>query len=429
MGTVYDRNKSDPARGPNIWIKFRGPEGGWQYRAIGHVNPAEFTKAQVKDKTKELRRLGADVLTRIEADILGGRYELIDRTKPKPREPTFTEVAEPWAKKRRTSHRAGRHDVGRMQNHLIPFFGKHTVRHISENPGLVKAYIESKQGVISGGTIKRTLALLSRFYNDQIEGGAKLRNPVLALDKTTRRRVRSTHDPRKTPFLRTKDEIRKVYLALPEAKKVNQPYRVMFAVGVFAGLRPGEIIALDWERDINLKARRIHVQWQVKESQLALLKDTESRVVPILDTLLPVLREWRMVTGGKGLCFPPVAGRGGRPDHPAQFRRLHTIGKQLKKALKECMLPTTLTWYQSTRHTFASHWVMDGRTLEKLREILGHSSVKVTERYAHLLPDMYCQADYEVINVDLSEPRVFRLEDADRVTHMLHRASGDEKTQ
>ena len=49
---------------------------------------------------------------------------------------------------------------------------------------------------------------------------------------------------------------------------------------------------------------------------------------------------------------------------------------------------------------------MDGRTLEKLREILGHSSVKVTERYAHLMLDMYCQADYEVIKVDLPEPEI-----------------------
>ena len=85
--------------------------------------------------------------------------------------------------------------------------------------------------------------------------------------------------------------------------------------------------------------------------------------------------------------------RRARPDH-------------LKDALEDCNLSKDLTWYQCTRHTFASHWVMDGRTLEKLREILGHSSVKVTERYAHLMPDMYCQADYEVIKVDLSEPEI-----------------------
>jgi hypothetical protein len=30
-----------------------------------------------------------------------------------------------------------------------------------------------------------------------------------------------------------------------------------------------------------------------------------------------------------------------------------------------------LNWYRCTRHTFASHWVMDGRPIEKLKEILG----------------------------------------------------------
>jgi site-specific recombinase XerD len=45
-----------------------------------------------------------------------------------------------------------------------------------------------------------------------------------------------------------------------------------------------------------------------------------------------------------------------------------------------------LGWYEATRHTFASQWVMAGRSLEELKEILGHYSVVVTERYAHLRP-------------------------------------------
>ena len=53
----------------------------------------------------------------------------------------------------------------------------------------------------------------------------------------------------------------------------------------------------------------------------------------------------------------------------------------------------SLTWYQCTRHSFASHWVADGRPIERLREILGHSTVKVTERYAHLRPDLFSEED------------------------------------
>jgi integrase len=39
-------------------------------------------------------------------------------------------------------------------------------------------------------------------------------------------------------------------------------------------------------------------------------------------------------------------------------------------------LRVDLNWYRCTRHTFASHWVMDGRRIEKLNEILGHSTVQ-----------------------------------------------------
>ncbi len=39
------------------------------------------------------------------------------------------------------------------------------------------------------------------------------------------------------------------------------------------------------------------------------------------------------------------------------------------------------------RHTFASHWVMNGGSLEDLKEVLGHSTIAMTQKYAHLSPD------------------------------------------
>lgn len=44
------------------------------------------------------------------------------------------------------------------------------------------------------------------------------------------------------------------------------------------------------------------------------------------------------------------------------------------------------------RHTFASHFVMNGGNIRTLQQILGHSSLNVTMRYAHLSPDFLDQA-------------------------------------
>ena len=45
---------------------------------------------------------------------------------------------------------------------------------------------------------------------------------------------------------------------------------------------------------------------------------------------------------------------------------------------------------------------MDGRPIEKLREILGHVSVTTTERYAHLRPEAYNRDDLAAVAVDFS---------------------------
>ena len=39
------------------------------------------------------------------------------------------------------------------------------------------------------------------------------------------------------------------------------------------------------------------------------------------------------------------------------------------------------------RHTFASHFIMNGGYILTLQKVLGHSDLKLTMRYAHLSPD------------------------------------------
>jgi integrase len=138
---------------------------------------------------------------------------------------------------------------------------------------------------------------------------------------------------------------------------------VAFAIGSLAGLRPGEVLGLDW-RDVDLASRRMNVRLQVQGGRLVKLKDDESRVVPLQKPLLPILALWRLRTGGDGALFKPTRYGGTSECKPA-FMRQHTLRRHLALALASCSLPV-LTWYQATRHTFASHWGLSGGSLEKL---------------------------------------------------------------
>jgi len=77
------------------------------------------------------------------------------------------------------------------------------------------------------------------------------------------------------------------------------------------------------------------------------------------------------------------------------------LHRHLRSALAACKLPS-LTRYQATRHTFASQWVLGGGSIEKLAAVMGHSSLVVTERYAHLRPDLFRDSDYGLLDVDLA---------------------------
>ena len=348
------------------------------------VNGAKLYEHGYPDEDTARRVLAVKI-----GDIAAGRGGL---KKPKPSGP-LAGLVEEWLEGRRTTHRAADQDRNRWNNHLEPFLGRYSPDDV--DVGMLKKIVAVKLGEgLSPSTVRLLMRLVSTLYSDLIDDGKATKNPAKMLPKKTRALIRPTYDPKKTPFLERKKDIARVYQLLPAS------FNVAFAISALAGLRPGEVRALKWA-NVDLERRRIYV----RESVNGPTKDKDSREAPIVPGLHDLLVDWKKKNPHplNDLVCPPSFGVLGRA---AAGPRRHYLGEHrmtalIRKACKRAKLPE-LTFYEAGRHTFASQWVLHGGSIEKLREILGHSTVLVTERYAHLKPELFQEADLLRADVSLN---------------------------
>lgn len=329
----------------------------------------------------ETRELAERVLARLAGDAAMNRAGL----PPDPRnELTVGEYSKRFLDRREKTHRAGDCDRGRWKNHVGPFFDH--LKPSEVDKARIRQFVDAQLAAeLNPGTVRIHVALLSSLFTELVEDGVTQNNPARGLPRSTKRLIKPTYDPRTTPFIEKVDDVRRIYLALPE------PFNIAYAIGALAGLRTGEVFALKWAH-VDLATRRIHV----RESVDGPLKDKESRMVPVLSPLLPVLTAWKLKSGGEGLLVKPL-----RVDGVHVHKE--TYGRELQSALEALKLQREgLGWYEATRHTFASQWVLAGGSIEKLKEMMGHHSVVVTERYAHLRTDLFAAKDLDTIVVDLA---------------------------
>ncbi len=332
---------------------------------------------------------------------------LAGQVAPERKRGTLEEHAQEWLATR-AEMSSNYEDRNRWQNHWGPAIGAMSPADV-DILVLKRCFREFRAKGLSKTTVKLLISLLSSLYGDLVEEGVVPINPTRMLSKKTRRNeLRPEHDPKKVPFIREPADVPRIYAQL-FAK--NPSVAVAYAIGATCGLRTGEVRALDWAH-VDLERRVIHVQDQperrrgkpaamLSETGVSTPKDDDSRFVPIPDSLYPILLQQRERTGGVGLVCPPLHAGAPQASRSTRVRFLgeHVLGRLLRQALPELQLPRMI-WYQATRHSFASQWVLRGGTLERLQEILGHSSVSVTERYAHLTPGRFSDADRNRVPMD-----------------------------
>ena len=102
-------------------------------------------------------------------------------------------------------------------------------------------------------------------------------------------------------------------------------------------------------------------------------KNGETRHVPLNDAAVAALRVAEAYRNDGPYVF---LNRGGA--------RLHSSRFWFDAAVKDAKLKE-FTWH-CLRHTFASRLVMAGVDLRTVQELMGHKTIQMTVRYAHLAP-------------------------------------------
>ena len=170
----------------------------------------------------------------------------------------------------------------------------------------------------------------------------------------------------------SKEELKRLKVALDErmfrkgTKDFNQTnlrMRLIVLIAISTGMRSAEIHSLRWP-DVMYREKLIAVR--------AKLKKGKHRYVPMTSELAEEIRRYPAVIGEDRL-FPPACG-----DESKRQRLAGSFNN---------LLARTKIWdfrFHDLRHTFASWYMMNGGDLYELAKLLGHSNIKMTERYAKL---------------------------------------------
>lgn len=225
----------------------------------------------------------------------------------------------------------------------------------------VRAYIAARRGEVTPATINRELALLSAAINFAVrEWEWDLPNPV------SRRKLRE-------PEGRIRWITRAEAAALVRAARTirRAPYLPDFiVVALHTGCRSGELLGLEWQR-VDLQAGLIHLEGHHT-------KAGRRRSVPLNETARRAI-----------LCRARYRAEN-CPASPWVFCRKN--GARLEWLHRSFGVACRLAGIEDfrihdLRHTCAAWLVSAGVPLPEVRDLLGHESITMTEKYAHLAPD------------------------------------------
>lgn len=203
---------------------------------------------------------------------------------------------------------------------------------------------EERSKKVSANTLNHDRSYLSAMFNELRRAGEwKRDNPIKESRKIK-------HEDRELRYL-SKEEINNLLDKLEESR--NKSAILITKICLATGARWSEAETLRRE---SVKDGRISF-WSTKNGK--------PRHIPVS----PELEDEILAAGGRGRLF--------KGSYDAFRTAIESAGIKLPKGQMTHVL----------RHTFASHFMMQGGSILTLQRILDHSTIIMTMRYAHLAPD------------------------------------------
>jgi integrase len=205
----------------------------------------------------------------------------------------------------------------------------------------------------SPSTVVRYLAVLSHAFSVAMkEWGWVGDNPL--------RKVMKPKEPRGR--IRCLDNIEREALLKACAASQSPLLYTIVVLAISTGMRKGEILGLHWPQ-VDLVRERI---------TLHDTKNGERRCIPLSGLALSLLRDLNARRGDTTLVFPSVA-----------VAKPLLIDKAWGTALARAGISGFR--FHDLRHCAASYLGMTGASFAEIGDVLGHKTVQMTKRYAHLM--------------------------------------------
>jgi integrase len=243
-----------------------------------------------------------------------------------------------------------------LRLYLIPAFGRRHLDAIkSEDVQRLKAQLEIK----SPKTVNNILAVLSILLKKAVEWDVIERMPCRIKLLPIEKGAAAFHDFEEYERL------------VDVARAIDQRTYLIVLLGGEAGLRCGEMIALEWG-DVDLAKRQLCVRRSDWNGQVGTPKGGRQRYVPLTRRLTAALAEHRHLRSKRVFC----------QDDRRPFTRQIVQGRMLLAARRA----NVRRGVHILRHTFCSHLSMRGAPPKAIQELAGHADLTMTQRYMHLSP-------------------------------------------